>query len=222
MKKSVLSLALITIFSLSSCKKETPTENTETTTENTTTEVGVSGKYNVDTTFSIIDWVGSKPAGKHTGTIAIKEGNFEITDGKITNGSFIIDMTSITVTDLTEETGKTDLETHLKGTGEKEGEDHFFNTSKFPTSSFKINSVSETDGKFTVNGTLTMKDIAKEISFPAAISINENEVSLISDSFKIDRTLWGVNYASKSIFDDLKDKFVNDEIELTIKVKATK
>lgn len=222
MKKNILGLALITILSLSSCKKEASTNDTENSTETTTTETAISGKYSVDTTFSIIDWVGSKPAGTHTGTIAIKEGDFEITNGKITNGNFVIDMTSITVTDLTEDKGKTDLETHLKGIGDKESEDHFFNTAKFPTSSFKINSVSETDGKFTINGTLTMKDISKEISFPAKVSINENEVSLISDSFKIDRTLWGVNYASKSIFDDLKDKFVNDEIELTIKVKAIK
>ncbi|WP_130735608.1 YceI family protein [Flavobacterium sp. J27] len=222
MKKSILSLALIGILSLNSCKKEASTENTENKTEETVTENKYSGNYVLDTTFSIIDWTGSKPAGTHTGTIALKEGSFELTEGKITNGSFVIDMTSITVTDLKEDEGKGNLENHLKGLGEKESEDHFFNTSKFPTSNFKINSVIENGDKYTVNGTLTMKDITKEVSFPATIAIAEHEISLISDTFKIDRTLWGVNYASKSIFDDLKDKFVNDEIELTVKVKATK
>ena len=131
-------------------------------------------------------------------------------------------MRSITVTDLTEDKGKTDLETHLKGTGDKEAEDHFFNTTKFPTSNFKINTVTEANGAYMVSGMLTIKDIAKEVSFPAEIVITDTNVSLISDTFKIDRTLWGVNYASKSIFDDLKDKFVDDEIALVVKVKASK
>lgn len=223
MKKSVLSIALLAIISLSSCKKEgTIEENLENITENVAIEVSNSGTYTVDTTASVINWVGSKPAGKHTGTIALKDGSFEVTEGKISGGSFTIDMTSITVTDLTEETGKSNLEMHLKGTGEKEGEDHFFNTTKFPTSTFKINSVTEENGSYTVNGTLTMKDIAKEISFPATIAVTDTETTLVSNDFKIDRTSWGVNYASKSIFDDLKDKFVNDEIELTINVKAKK
>lgn len=223
MKKSVLSIALLAVLSLSSCKKEgTTEENLENTTENVATEVSASGTYVVDTTASVINWVGSKPAGKHTGTITLKEGNFDVTEGKISGGSFVIDMTSITVTDLTEETGKSNLEMHLKGTGEKEGEDHFFNTTKFPTSTFKINSVTEENGSYTVNGTLTMKDIAKEVSFPATIAVSDTETTLTSNAFKINRTLWGVNYASKSIFDDLKDKFVDDEIELTINVKAKK
>ena len=47
-------------------------------------------------------------------------------------------------------------------------------------------------------------------------------MTLSTESFKINRTEWNINYASKSIFDDLKDKFVNDEIELVVKLKATK
>lgn len=222
MKKSILSLALIGLLFFNSCKKEASTENTENTTDETVTETNYSGSYSVDTTFSIIDWKGFKPSGTHTGTITLKEGNFEVIDGKINDGLFVIDMTSITVTDITEKDGKTDLENHLKGLGEKESEDHFFNTSKFPTSTFKISSTTPEGDKYMVNGILTIKGIENEVHFPAKISISENEISLISDSFKIDRTKWGVNYASKSVFDDLKDKFVNDEIELTVKVKATK
>jgi hypothetical protein len=47
-------------------------------------------------------------------------------------------------------------------------------------------------------------------------------MTLSTDSFKINRTEWNINYASKSIFDDLKDKFVNDDIELKVNVTATK
>lgn len=220
MKKNIFTFAFITLISFTSCKKEASTETTST--DVITESAEVTGTFPVDTMNSTISWVGSKPTGKHTGTIAIKDGNFKVTDGKVSGGSFTLDMTSITVTDLTEETGKSDLETHLKGTGDKAAEDHFFNTTKFPTSNFKINSVTEINGAYMVNGTLTIKDIAKEITFPAEIVVTNDEISLISDPFKIDRTLWGVNYASKSLFDNLKDKFVDDEMELTVKVKAAK
>lgn len=218
MKKSLLSLAIIALISLSSCKKEA-TENAETTTETEVT--GVSGTFNVDTSMSVIDWIGSKPAGKHTGTISLSNGSFEITDGSITGGNFTIDMNSITVTDLEGE-DKMKLETHLKGTGEKESEDHFFNVTKFPTGNFKMLSAEPESGAYFVKGILTLKEISKEINFAAEIAITDTEIKLISDPFKINRTTWNVNYASKSIFDNLKDQFIDDEIELVVKVVAKK
>ena len=47
-------------------------------------------------------------------------------------------------------------------------------------------------------------------------------MTIESEAFTIDRTKWGVNYGSKSVFDDLGDKFINDDIELKILVSAKK
>lgn len=221
MKKSILSIALIALVSFTSCKNESKTETTEETVTETAIEPTYSGTYVLENANSSIAWVGSKPAGKHTGTISIKDGSFDVLDSKITGGTFTLDMNSITVTDLEGE-DKEHLEIHLKGTGDKKDEDHFFNTGKFPTGTFKIKSATTVDGITTVTGDLTLKDITKEVSFPAEVTVSETEVTLVSSAFKIDRTQWGVNYASKSVFDDLKDKFVDDEIELTVTVKAKK
>ena len=60
------------------------------------------------------------------------------------------------------------------------------------------------------------------MSFPATVTITDNEVSIASQPFKINRVDFGVNYGSKSVFDDLKDKFINDDVELVVKAKATK
>ena len=38
--------------------------------------------------------------------------------------------------------------------------------------------------------------------------------------FTIDRTQWGVNYGSKTSFKDLKDSFINDDMEVTITIVA--
>ena len=45
-------------------------------------------------------------------------------------------------------------------------------------------------------------------------------VRVKSETFSIDRTKWGINYGSKSIFDNLGDKFIDDDMEITIDVTA--
>ena len=69
--------------------------------------------YTVDTDASQLEWFASKVTGKHNGTVNIKSGSLEMTDGQLTGGSFEIDMPSITVTDLKGDM-KGKLEGHLK------------------------------------------------------------------------------------------------------------
>jgi polyisoprenoid-binding protein YceI len=135
---------------------------------------------------------------------------------------FVFDMNSITVTDLKSGDGKEDLETHLKGTGNQAEEDHFFNIGKYPKGSFEVTKVTEENGKTMITGNLTLKEISKSITIPATISGDETSMTIKSEPFMIDRTEWKINYASKSVFDDLKDKFVDDSIELVVDVKVLK
>ena len=221
MKKSIFSLVFLASMStIVSCKNEATVTTSDAIETVAPTEE--SSTYKLDLQNSVIDWKGSKPTGTHTGTINFSDGEAIVTDGKLTGGKFIFDMNSITVTDLKAGDGKEDLEAHLKGTGDKEGEDHFFNVGKFPEGMFEVTSITSENGKATVNGNLTLKGVTKPVSFPATVAYEGNNMTLTSDSFQINRTQWNVNYASKSIFDDLKDKFVNDEIELVVKLKATK
>ena len=101
---------------------------------------------------------------------------------------FVIDMNSIVVTDLVAGDGKEDLEAHLKGTGDKAGEDHFFNATKFPESKFEITGITSIEGKTTVNGNLTIKNITKPVSFPAKVTYEGDTMMLVSEAFMINRT----------------------------------
>ena len=76
--------------------------------------------------------------------------------------------------------------------------------------------MTEENGKSMVTGNLTLKESSKSISFPATIENANGTITLKSETITINRTDWKVNYASKSVFDDLKDKFVDDNIELTV------
>lgn len=226
MKNRIASLLFLSAMTLTvSCKNDKATE-AETTEAGEVKEVsGEAAQYNVDVKASKIDWTGSKPTGKHTGTIMLTDGAVFLKDGMLDSGKFNIDMNTIVVTDLKAGDGKEDLEAHLKGTAAdaKEADmDHFFNVKKFPTGSFEITSAKTENGKTSVEGNLTLKGITKNVKFPATVTVSGDSVTLESDVFSINRTLWNVNYASKSVFDNLGDKFVNDDIELKVSVTAKK
>lgn len=226
MKNRIASLLILSALTLTvSCKNDKTTE-AETTEAGKVKEVsGEAVQYIVDAKASKIEWTGTKPTGKHTGTITLADGAVFVKDSVLDSGKFNIDMNTITVTDLKAGDGKEDLEAHLKGTAAdaKEADmDHFFNVKKFPTGSFEITSAKTENGKTSVEGNLTLKGITKNVKFPAKVTVNGDTVTLESDVFSINRTLWNVNYASKSVFDNLGDKFVNDEIELKVSVTAKK
>ncbi len=208
-------LAILLIAGISSCKENVKAEGEKEVAQAETTAVN----YKVDTTKSMVSWVGKKPTGSHMGTISLQEGTVSVMDKNVQAGTFVIDMKSIVATDV-EGGMKDNLEAHLKGTVEgKEGD--FFNVNKYPSGNFKITKVASENGKVMVSGNLTLKEKTQNVTFPAAVKFKGNVMMLTSDSFTIDRTQWGINYGSKSIFDNLGDKFINDEIELTVTLYAT-
>jgi polyisoprenoid-binding protein YceI len=73
-----------------------------------------------------------------------------------------------------------------------------------------------------LEGNLTIKNKINKVKFPISLVKVDDVVTMTSTEFKINRTLWGVNYGSKSIFDDLGDKFIDDDISLQINIKEKK
>ncbi len=209
------SLLFILALSIISCK-EKATEATEAT------EVASAEgtKFVADANATKITWGGSKPAGKHAGTINLSQGEVFVTDGNITAGSFTMDMNSITVTDLQGD-DKASLEAHLKGTA-TDGVEDFFNTTKYPTAKFEVTSVvpATEGGNVNVTGNLTLLEVTKSITFPATVTVTDNSVSVNTNPFTINRTDWGIKYGSKTFFDNLADKFIEDNITLQINLTA--
>ena len=128
-------------------------------------------------------------------------------------------MKTIKNTDLSGEY-QTKLENHLKS-------DDFFSVEKNPTAIFAISSVTAlADGNkegnnFTLAGSLTIKGITNEISFPAKINFDGNDMSAAGTA-TIDRSKYNVRYGSTSFFDDLGDKAIYDEFKLNFNIKASK
>lgn len=228
MKKVLMIIAFVGL-GLVSCKNEKK-DKTETKAETAATqkneaETAINQKNetastdvqagNIDVATSVVTWKGTKPTGAHNGTVSLKSGNLVTEDGKLKSGEFLIDMNSIKALDLKDADDKEKLEGHLKA-------DDFFNVAKYPTSKFVITSVEEKDGKLVVTGDLTVKTTTKPITVPATVSETDGVITFKSDNFKINRTDFDIKYKSKSFFNDLKDKFIDDMIEFSFDVKSKK
>ena len=155
---------------------------------------------------SSVIWKGYKVGGEHTGTINLKSGTL-LFDGEIlTGGSFIIDMTTINVTDLEGEY-KGKLDGHLKS-------NDFFGVEEYPTATLEITSVTSKDDKYTAEANITIKGITEAISFPITVGEDSAAVNL-----KIDRTKHNITYQSPSLLETLKDKAIYDDFDINVTLK---
>ncbi|WP_165731896.1 YceI family protein [Polaribacter sp. 20A6] len=211
MKKIILSLVVVASV-LTACKNEKK-EKVEVK-EAVKVEVNVAELNNVDTSVSVLNWAGSKPGGAHNGTVALKSGGLLVEEGKLTNGEFVIDMTKIVNLDI-----PADKEGNAKLVGHLTSAD-FFDVATYPTSSFVITSVNEVEGKLAVTGNLQIKDVTKSITIPATISTENGVTVFTSETFNVDRADFNVKYGSKSFFDDLQDKFIDDIMTFSFVVKT--
>lgn len=164
----------------------------------------MEGEKQVKTEKSKVVWKGYKVTGSHEGVINMTSGSLSFKQDKLTDGEFVIDMTSITNTDMEGEY-KGKLEGHLKS-------DDFFGVAKFPTAKLDFKKV-KPDGKngYTVTADLTIKGKTNSITFNMSVYGNKATASL-----KIDRTKFDVRYGSTSFFDGLKDKAIYDDFDIVV------
>ena len=116
----------------------------------------------IKTDKSTVTWKGYKVTGSHYGSVSLKSGNLVFTEGKLTGGEFVMDMSTIVTDDLTGEY-KGKLEGHLKS-------DDFFGVEKFPTASLVFTKVKSTGkNSYEVSGDLTVKGKTEPINFDLSI-----------------------------------------------------
>lgn len=159
---------------------------------------------NIDVEKSTIEWTGKKVTGKHTGNVDIKSGELEFENGRLSGGKFVIDMTSITNTDM-EGNMSDKLVGHLKS-------DDFFSVATYPEAMLEITKVSGAgNGNYNVTADLTIKGKTHPVTF----EVTENGNTYTS-SITVDRTLYDVRYGSGKFFEGLGDKMIYDDFTLDV------
>lgn len=174
-------------------------------TEQVSTVNAEDSQYTIETSQSSITWTGRElSTSYHYGTINFLSGQFEVSNGIILNGEFIVDMTSINNQDM-EGDRKARLEGHLKS-------DDFFSVDSHPTALLSIQgSELISEGKWNVTANLTIKGITHPVDFEMTRSEQGWSANLVFDRSKYD-----VRFRSGTFFENLGDKLIYDDIELAI------
>lgn len=181
----------------------------------TTPENGGTETLKANVAESSIEWKGYKVTGEHSGTVNLKSGDLKFEEGALVGGSFVIDMTSIENTDMEGEWSQK-LVGHLKS-------DDFFGVENHPTADFEITKVISrgTPGDYKILGNLTIKGITKPIKFFTHLEEEGNKVTATAE-MTIDRSEYNVRYGSGSFFDNLGDKTIYDEFDMTVTLVTNK
>lgn len=237
-----LSFAVV-IGLMSSCSSSPEGADAEVGEAQEVAETSVTAQtYAIETENSSVNWIGSKPTGKHYGSIPITTGTLSVENGKIEGGTITLDVTAIENEDLVD-----DVENHQKLLGHLKS-DAFFDAENHPTATFEITSVEEFDPNDSIEvkeeyeteyapaeadehmvespthkitGNLTMRGNTKSISFPANVTMDGNTISARA-KFNIDRTAWGLSYGDEATaVDKAKDQFIYNTVNLAFDVTAT-
>lgn len=171
-----------------------------------------NSELKINNSVSSVEWIGKKVTGQHNGGISIKEGTLYLHDGKLEKGKVVIDMTSITCTDLEGEWNQK-LVGHLKNAD-------FFDVENHKTATLDILKVTPgKDGNSIISGNLTIKGITKPIEFSTKMDVKDGKLAAFAE-VKVDRTLYDVKYGSGKFFEGLGDKTIDDEFTIKFKIAA--
>lgn len=172
-----------------------------------------SGTFSVDTKASELKWTGYHLAKsyEHWGNVELKSGSLTTDGEKITSGSFVIDMTTLSNGDIEDEKDNQKLVNHLKN-------DDFFSVKDYPEAKMVIKSSEKTgDNTYKTIGDLTIKGITKEIEFETKIEkVTDSEIVAIAD-MRVPRTEFKVMYGWK-----VENAILDGEFRMEVKLVAKK
>ena len=153
---------------------------------------------------SSVKWLAKKVTGSHEGVVTISDAHLHFEDDMLTGGNIKINMNSINCTDLVGEP-KEQLEAHLLS-------DDFFGTKYYPTAELEIVKAEIiSNDTYKIEGIIEIKGVKQDIAFNANIKNGIAKADLV-----IDRSKFNVKYGSGTFFENLGDKMIYDEFNLSV------
>ena len=224
-------LVLIGLLAFFACTNAPDSDKAKTTEAQEVTTDTSSTSWKINTSDSKIEWVGTKVSGYHTGSIPLKDGDIFVKSGEVIGGNFLMNVKDMSISGpkSVDEASNKKLLGHLKSAD-------FFDVEKYPEAKFEltalkpytgaakdsadprqeeINEYKVTNPTHTVSGNLTLKDVTKNIEFPAQVTVKGDVADAIA-KFNINRKDWGIVYPGKP------DDLIRDQIHLGIHIVAKK
>lgn len=177
------------------------------------------GVYTIDVERSVVEWSGRNINNRHHGRITLSAGEVVLKNGRPKSGHFVLDMKTITNVDLQDENWRDLLLRHLMS-------EDFFDVEHFPAVIFELRGAAEiaacTPGtpNMEIAGSLTIKETAHPLCFPAIVAVQEDGSIKAQASLNFDRTLWNVCYGSGKLYERLGMHLVNDLVSVDLFIVA--
>jgi len=149
-----------------------------------------------------ISWIGKAAVGGYApeGTLEIKRASVTFTSEEITDLQLVVDMKSL-------DQENKQLQDHLL-------EKDFFYTEKYPEASFKLsNATAIVNGMVQLKGMMTIRGETQEENIEATVVNSEENITLQFEHI-MDRTRYGVNHNSPTLFKRLKENAIADDFVL--------
>lgn len=206
---------IATILFFTGCMQEPKSDNAVINEALPVEEKNIGILYSIDTSNSLITWVGTKPTGRHNGIIKMQSGSLTILEEdtkrknkkfSISNANILINMKSVKVLDLMDNPLQGEkLENHILS-------EDFFDTETFETAEFELisfepfinDSLKRVDNKYaiidpthTMSGNLTIKGKTLNIKVPVKADYRNMKFEA-SAKFNIDRTKWDITYKDEN------------------------
>jgi polyisoprenoid-binding protein YceI len=213
-------LAFSIILLAASCEKA-PKGDDAKITDKEEAVAATGTAFMVDTAQSYVKFTGNGVGKNHPGTFKLNYGAVAVENDSLSGGTFVININSMQM----EQKGndiKEKLRPHLLS-------GDFFDASKFGTATFEITNVMPWEPKdgekslveganFSISGNLKLKDVTKNITFPARVDLDGNTLKAKAN-FDIDRRQWQMNYGNDKT---LGDKFISETVNIELHLEARK
>ena len=213
MRSSIINTTIIGLLLITGCSTKDKNSSKEVKVLSVIETKLTTGIYNVLEDSSQVlwecEWLGG---AKHDGSVQLISGSIDISETSDVNGKFIVDLNSMKCFDLKNEFTNKKLIGHLKS-------DDFFDVANYPNAVLELVSGKNISGnEFKFNGNLTIKGRTHPVTFKGTVV--ENNSSYDADLKLIfDRSKYDVRYRSASLFSDLGDRIIADDVKLTVKAK---
>ena len=213
MRSSIINTTIIGLLLITGCSTKDKNSSKEVKVLSVIETKLNTGPYNVLEDSSQVlwecEWLGG---AKHDGSVQLISGSIDISETSDVNGKFIVDLNSMKCFDLKNEFTNKKLIGHLKS-------DDFFDVANYPNAVLELVSGKNISGnEFKFNGNLTIKGRTHPVTFKGTVV--ENNSSYDADLKLIfDRSKYDVRYRSASLFSDLGDRIIADDVKLTVKAK---
>jgi polyisoprenoid-binding protein YceI len=212
-------IATIAMFGILALSCEKPPKGDEAQIgEKEQATVPTGQTFVVDTAESWVRFIGNGVGKNHPAKLKLNYGAAAIKNDTVSGGSFVINIKSMKMEQEGEHI-ENKLRPHLLS-------GDFFDADKFGTATFEITNVvpyelekdankSLVEGaNFMIRGNLTIKDVRKNISFPARIELDKDKLRAKAN-FDIDRTEWQMNYRNDKT---LGDKFISETVNIELNI----